>query len=94
MRFPLALAPLAASLLLGACDSTEKEWMKIGQRYTTEEFRRDHAACSKGSRLDEACMRGRGWVDVNAGKSDRVQSDPEYKRPFGTPADAYRPTPK
>ena len=94
MRLPLLLAGLGASFLIASCDSTEKEWMKINQSYTTAEFRRDHAACSKGSRLDEACMRSRGWVDVSAGKSERVQSDTEYKRPFGTPADAYRPQPK
>lgn len=93
MRLPLLLAGLGASLLIGACDSTEKEWMKINQSYTTAEFRRDFAACSKGSRLDETCMRSRGWVDVNAGKYDKPL-DTEYKRPFGTPADAYRPQPK
>ena len=91
MRLPFQLAALGILLLIAACSTTEKEWMKINQSYTTEEFRRDFAACSKGSRLDEACMRSRGWVDVNAGRYEKAQSDPEFKRPFGTPPGAYVP---
>ena len=92
MRLPWPLAGLGLLLVtVAACDSTEKEWMKVNQRYTTEEFRRDYAACSKGSRLDETCMRARGWVDVNAGKEQKAQTDPEFKRPFGQPPGAYVP---
>jgi hypothetical protein len=74
----LALGLLAA---LGSCTSTRREWMKIGQTYTVEEFRRDFAQCTRGRELDEACMRERGWVDM----SQRVEKpkDPrgdEYDR--------------
>jgi hypothetical protein len=77
---------VVAALLLAGCSSyDERQWLKLDQKYTTEEFRRDHAACSKGGRLDDACMRGRGWVAVNpAGKSE-TPKDP-YAREIGAPA--------
>ena len=43
--------------------------MKVNQRYTKEDFRRDHRECSRKGDLDEACMRQRGWVAVNPTKS-------------------------
>jgi hypothetical protein len=52
-------------LLVAGCGSQSgREWMKVNERYTVEEFRRDHAECSRSGKLDEACMRSRGWVDV------------------------------
>jgi hypothetical protein len=64
----LTLAVLAA---VAGCASDERQWLKLNEKYTTEEFRRDFAACSKGGRLDEACMRNRGWVAVNpSGKQE------------------------
>jgi hypothetical protein len=65
------LIALGMALTLGGCASEEKEWMKIGSSYTMAEFRRDYSACSKGSSLDENCMRSRGWVAVNPGKTDK-----------------------
>jgi hypothetical protein len=38
--------------------------MKLNEKYTTEDFRRDYAECSKSGKLDEVCLRSRGWVDV------------------------------
>lgn len=62
---------LAILLVVAGCASDERQWLKLNERYTTEEFRRDHAACSKGGKLDEACMRSRGWVAVNpSGKAE------------------------
>ena len=84
------LAGLGLSLLLAACSATEKEWMKVGERYTTEEFRRDFSACSKSGKLDETCMRGKGWVDVSPGRAEKPAHEPEVRRPFGTPPGAYR----
>lgn len=67
MRSTGASIVVALALVLAACASSdEREWMKVNQKYTTEEFRRDYAECSRGGRLDTACMRGRGWVDVSA----------------------------
>lgn len=72
------LVALFAAGLLSACGSADnREWMKVNERYTVEDFRRDHAACSKGGKLDDACMRSRGWVDV---RSDTMEKPPEFKR--------------
>jgi hypothetical protein len=72
--------------IAGAGCETDKQWMKVNESYTTTEFRRDYAECSKGGRLDEDCMRARGWVDMKASKSDRAvnsstPSAPQYSRP-------------
>ena len=78
MRRLLGPILAVAALLAGAgCSSDERQWLKLSEKYTTEEFRRDHAVCSKGGKLDDACMRGRGWVAVNpSGK-------PETRDPRG-----------
>ncbi len=68
-RRPLWLA-LALALGLAGC-AQEKEWMKVGQSYTVEEFRRDYAECSRSGTLDETCMRSRGWVSVNPARSEK-----------------------
>ena len=71
----LFLAAMVAGALAG-CAYDERQWMKVNESYTTAEFRRDHAACSKGSTLDEACMRARGWVDVKPWAKDRAAGTP------------------
>ena len=69
--FAVALA------LLGGCAGTdEKQWLKVNQSYTTAEFQRDYAACSKGGTLDEACLRAKGWVDVKPSRGDRAADAP------------------
>jgi hypothetical protein len=72
----------ASVLALAACASDDnREWMKVNQAYTVPEFRRDHAECSKSGKLDEACMRERGWVDVSARKGP--DKAPPSDRPYG-----------
>jgi uncharacterized lipoprotein len=64
------LGPILAGatvLVLAGCSSDDRQWLKLNEKYTTDEFRRDHTACSKSGKLDEACMRARGWVAVNPG---------------------------
>lgn len=68
---------LLLAAALGACAGPEREWMKVGEKYTAAEFQRDYAACSRGAKLDEACMRARGWVDVMPGKAEKA---PEPER--------------
>jgi len=63
----VALIAVGVAMLFGACASEEKEWMKVDAKYTVAEFRRDYSACSKGGRLDEGCMRNKGWVAVSSG---------------------------
>ncbi len=50
--------------LAGCAAEPERQWMKIGQPYTTAEFRRDVAECTRDGRLDEVCLQQRGWVAV------------------------------
>jgi len=67
---------LLAVAALGGCAEDTRQWMKLNQKYTTEDFRRDREACLKGGRLDEVCMRDRGWVAVNAGGTAETAKDP------------------
>jgi hypothetical protein len=60
--------------------------MKVGEAYTTVEFRRDYADCSKTGKLNEDCLRGRGWVEMQPSRGDRTaepiapNADPRYRR--------------
>ena len=77
MRSRIALSLALAALGLAGCGSTDaREWMKVEQRYTKEEFQRDYKDCSRGGNLDDACMRQRGWVAVNPAKSEAPPMDP------------------
>jgi hypothetical protein len=72
---PLFLACALAAALAG-CAHSDKQWMKVNQSYTTADFQRDYAACSKGATLDEACLRAKGWVDVKPSRGDRAADAP------------------
>jgi hypothetical protein len=65
-----------AAIVAGCGGFDEREWMKVDQKYTAEEFRRDYRECSKGGKLDEDCMRSRGWVAVTPPKSEPKAPDP------------------
>lgn len=74
---PLVRASILAAGLLGACAGpSQTQWMKVNESYTTAEFQRDHAACSKSGTLDEPCMRARGWVAVKPSRGDRAADTP------------------
>jgi hypothetical protein len=85
------LMPVLAFSILTAgagCGSDERQWLKLNEKYTTEEFRRDLTACSRSGKLDEACMRDRGWVAVShPGKQET--KDP-LARELGPPAQRTR----
>ena len=69
MRLYRCAILLAVALAGAACSSgRDVEWMKVNQKYTTAEFRRDYAECDKSGKLDE-CMQSRGWVSVTAPKT-------------------------
>jgi len=80
----IALIAVGVALLSAACASEEKEWMKIDAQYTTAEFRRDYAACSRGGKVDEECMRSKGWVGVIPGASVAKPTAPNVPGPAGT----------
>ena len=86
-RFALVGIVLGAAACGGIDD---RQWMKVNQRYTTEEFRRDVSECSPKSTLDEECMKARGWVDVSRSKTERdhdprAQEPPRARAPGATP---------
>lgn len=87
MRTLVALLPLLLATIVAGCGGPDKQWMKVGESYTTAEFRRDYAACTKDGRLDDDCMRARGWVDMAPSKGDRAADappptpQPQYSRP-------------
>jgi hypothetical protein len=77
------LIACGALIVAGCSSAAEVEWMKVGQRYTAAEFRRDYAECDKTGKLDE-CLRSRGWVSVTAQTAPK-QAAPEMRAPGGTP---------
>jgi hypothetical protein len=79
----------ALLLVAAGCATDERQWLKLNERYTTEEFRRDHAACSKSGKLDDACMRAKGWVAVNPSGKPETPKDP-LARDIGNPAGTRR----
>jgi hypothetical protein len=72
-RVPLVLLLLA---VLAGCATDEREWMKLDSKYTVEDFRRDRAACTKDGKLNDVCMRARGWLAVNPGGKAETPKDP------------------
>lgn len=50
---------------LGCASSDERLWYKPGGNYTTAEFNQDRDACTRGKKLDEECLKAKGWVTVS-----------------------------
>ena len=85
MRWTRALPALVLVLpALTGCVTDERQWMKLNERYTVEDFQRDREACSKSGQLDDVCMRTRGWVAVSPGGKSEPQRDP-LARDIGRP---------
>ena len=72
------LSPLIFSIfVLAACGTdTDRQWMKLDQSYTTAEFRRDLQECTIKGKLDDDCMKSRGWVAVTPPKLEQKKDDP------------------
>ena len=49
----------------GCATGDERRWQKVGVEYTTAEFNRDVDACTRNKKLDDECMKARGWVPMN-----------------------------
>ncbi len=78
MRATLLLIAIAA-LCVGCSAEPERDWMRVdNSSYTAADFRRDLAGCTQRGKLDESCMRDRGWVTVR----------PQYEPP--APPDRLR----
>lgn len=92
MRFRPLLFGVAIGFVVWGCASDDRQWMKVGEKYTTAEFRRDYAECSRSGKLDEACLRSRGWVGVKAGKPEekpQPESHRQQRGKSGVPGQAY-----
>ncbi|KRT72860.1 MAG: hypothetical protein XU13_C0019G0047 [Candidatus Rokubacteria bacterium CSP1-6] len=61
--FFLLLLLLGSTFGCGTGD--ERRWQKMGVEYTTVEFNRDVDACTRNKKLDDECMKARGWVPMN-----------------------------
>jgi hypothetical protein len=83
---------LGLALGLGACARDDRQWMKVNTPYTVQEFQRDIAECSRGGKLDDACMRSRGWVDMSS-SMEKQEVRPEYK-PSSTTTGTQRQLPQ
>src|SRR5437867_7738336 len=81
MRHTLTLSALGIAIVASGCATEEREWMKLDQKYTTAEFRRDLAACTIKGKLDEECMKARGWVAVAPPKGEPKKEDPLSQPP-------------
>lgn len=77
------LIAIGFGMAVTACASEQREWMKVGEKYTKAEFVRDYTDCSKGGKLDEACMQSRGWVAVQPPKPDQKAQPESYREERG-----------
>jgi hypothetical protein len=76
MRNQLMLGLLLVALVTSACGTDNREWMKLDQNYTTAEFRRDLRQCTVNGKLEDDCMKARGWVAVTPPKAEQKKEDP------------------
>ncbi len=67
---------MLAALATSACATEAREWMKLDATYTTAEFRRDLQECTVKGKLDDDCMKARGWVAVTPPKAEPKKEDP------------------
>jgi hypothetical protein len=76
MRLKPTFGVLLVALAMCACGSDTREWMKLDQTYTVPEFQRDLRECTIKGKLDDDCMKARGWVAVTPPKSEQKKEDP------------------
>ena len=75
----MLIVVLGMAAALTACVTDDREWMKLSEKYTTEDFRRDLKTCTgKDDKIDDPSMKNLGWVTVSRGRDSR-------------PADPYGP---
>jgi hypothetical protein len=77
MRILTASFGITFLILLAGCGSTdERQWMKINESYTVADFQRDVATCSNKDKINDDCMRSRGWVAVTPRAEKPQEFDP------------------
>jgi hypothetical protein len=84
MRRLILLFPVAA-LALAACSSSadsDKQWYKPNVDYTAADFERDRLACTdKKKKLDEECLKQRGWASLGGDIAPSVKPPDPTKSP-------------
>lgn len=84
MRRLILLLPVAA-LALAACSSSAdsgKQWYKPNVDYTAADFERDRLACTdKKKKLDEECLKQRGWASLGGDIEPSVKPPDPTKSP-------------
>ena len=77
MRLGAAFLAMIALVATVACsEQTERQWMKLDKTYTTADFRRDYAECSKKGDLDDECMKARGWIPMTPPATKKQVEEP------------------
>lgn len=73
----LLLFVVVASCVLAGCSTErDRQWYKPNANYTVAEFTRDRDACTKGTVLDEPCMKQRGWIPLSSDRSTETTPKP------------------
>ena len=84
MKRLILLLPVAA-LALAACSSSvdsDKQWYKPNVDYTTADFERDRLTCTdKKKKLDEECLKQRGWASLGGDIGPPVKPPDPTKSP-------------
>ena len=84
MRRLILILPVAA-LALAACSSSAdsaKQWYKPNVDYTAADFERDRLACTdKKKKLDEECLKQRGWASLGGDITPSVKPPDPTKSP-------------
>ena len=84
MRRLFLLLPVAA-LTLAACSSSsdsDKQWYKPNVDYTAADFERDRLVCTdKKKKLDEECLKQRGWIALGGDIGPSVKPPDPTKSP-------------
>jgi hypothetical protein len=76
MRIRIIVLLALCATGVAACGTHDtRDWMKVNQRYTTQEFQRDYRECGRDDKTFEPCMRQRGWVPVTPSKADTQVPD-------------------
>ncbi len=76
MHSAFFLLVLLLGSTFGCAMSDERLWYKPGGNYTTAEFNQDRDACTRDKKLDEECLKAKGWVTVSPDRPPPTVSPP------------------
>lgn len=84
MKARQILSRLSLLLLIGSGCAPKEEplWYKPAKEYTTAEFNRDRDSCTKDKKLDYACMKAKGWMQVSPDRPEPTPPPNPERRPY------------